>query len=179
MITQEDAAIGENVKRLRGDRSQEALAKTMRTMGHAWKKQTVYNIETGQRQLKLTEARDLLRILGHDPYRDFALLFQSADDVALRIRAERAVEDVTAIESMCMNLMIDVGDLERVEKSESGKYGEPVLHAVAKALAFVDLEHLAERLTDILKGKRMPRFDKVDLSAGDGGVGEVTSQPSA
>ncbi|WEV69930.1 helix-turn-helix transcriptional regulator [Bifidobacterium sp. ESL0775] len=67
MITSDDAIIGERVKKLRGETSQAEVASEMRSRGHAWKKQTVYNIESGQRQLKLIEARDLLACLGYDP----------------------------------------------------------------------------------------------------------------
>lgn len=61
-----DEQIGFNVKSLRGEISQEELAKRMRECGYKWSKATVWAIEKGERPLKLTEARDLLSSLGLD-----------------------------------------------------------------------------------------------------------------
>ncbi|MGO5364235.1 MULTISPECIES: helix-turn-helix domain-containing protein [unclassified Bifidobacterium] len=76
----DEQIIGENVKRLRHGTSQEELAGRMRTAGFPWMKMTVYNIEKGERQLKLSEAKTLLDILGYEPTRDMNLLFSSEID---------------------------------------------------------------------------------------------------
>lgn len=60
----EDALFGERLARLRGDKSQKALADDMRDRGWKWSQMTVYLTESGKRSLKLREAPDLAEILG-------------------------------------------------------------------------------------------------------------------
>lgn len=58
-----DEAIGENVRRLRGNVSQTELADRMRNRGHRWSQPTVVSVEKGERALRLTEAVDLAALL--------------------------------------------------------------------------------------------------------------------
>lgn len=76
----EDLTIGQNVKRLRGGVSQEELAKRMREKGFDFTKMTVYNIERGRRQLRLSEARAMLDILGYNKQQDMNELFVDGVD---------------------------------------------------------------------------------------------------
>lgn len=62
--TTEDGLFGQRVARLRGGKSQKALADDMRERGWKWSQMTVYLTETGKRSLKLKEAPDLADILG-------------------------------------------------------------------------------------------------------------------
>ncbi|MGI8753976.1 MAG: helix-turn-helix domain-containing protein [Acidimicrobiales bacterium] len=48
--------IGRNVRRLRGDRNQDDVAKSARAVGLAWSRQVVSGVESGVRQLDLAEA---------------------------------------------------------------------------------------------------------------------------
>lgn len=60
-----DEQVGATVKRLRGARSQDALAASMALLGHpTWRRQTVIRTERGERSLKLVEAVTLASILG-------------------------------------------------------------------------------------------------------------------
>lgn len=59
----DDAQIGRNLARLRGDMSQKELAGAMRDRGHKWSQATVWNVERGERPLRLTEATALGEIL--------------------------------------------------------------------------------------------------------------------
>lgn len=65
-VAERNEQIGANVKSLRGEMSQDELAKRMREYGYKWSKATVWAIEKGERPLKLTEAKDLLSSLGLD-----------------------------------------------------------------------------------------------------------------
>lgn len=69
-----DKVIGRNLSMLRGEISQEELANRMRDAGHSWTKMTVYNIERGERQLRLAEAVDVLSCLGRNPATDIGKL---------------------------------------------------------------------------------------------------------
>lgn len=55
--------IGEAVRLLRGDRTQGEVARQMRDLGHKWSQATVWSVETGERPLRLTEARSLCTVL--------------------------------------------------------------------------------------------------------------------
>ncbi|MDN6024651.1 hypothetical protein [Bifidobacterium mongoliense] len=62
--TQDDKTIGHNLQVLRGDMSQDDLAKKMRAYGFKWSKATVWSVEQGERPLRLTEASAVLECLG-------------------------------------------------------------------------------------------------------------------
>lgn len=59
-VTLDDKVIGNNLRILRGNMSQEELANKMRDSGFKWSKATVWSVEQGQRPLRLTEARAVL-----------------------------------------------------------------------------------------------------------------------
>lgn len=59
-----DEQIGSNIVRLRGERSQQWLADNMRQRGWKWAQATVWNVEKGERPLRLAEAEDVADILG-------------------------------------------------------------------------------------------------------------------
>lgn len=58
-----DEQIGQNITRLRGDNSQQWVADRMRERGWKWAQATVWNLEKGERPLRLAEAEDLAEIL--------------------------------------------------------------------------------------------------------------------
>lgn len=58
-----DEQIGQNIVKLRGDRSQQWVADRMREKGWKWAQATVWNVEKGERPLRLAEAEDLADIL--------------------------------------------------------------------------------------------------------------------
>lgn len=62
-ITKEDERIGKNFQAIRGEMTQEELAKKMREQGYKWSKATVWAIEKGERPLKVAEAAEVLRCL--------------------------------------------------------------------------------------------------------------------
>lgn len=79
LVEIDDAQIGRNLARLRGDMSQKELAVAMRERGHKWSQATVWNVERGERPLRLTEATalgDILELLSvysiTSPERHFA-----------------------------------------------------------------------------------------------------------
>lgn len=58
-----DKRIGDNLKRLRGDKSQDDIALAMKERGFKWSQATVWNVERGERPLRLAEARVLVEVL--------------------------------------------------------------------------------------------------------------------
>lgn len=61
----DDDTIGGNVRRLRGERSQQSVALSMEMLGAGrWDKSMVGKVELGKRSLKLSEAVTLAGILG-------------------------------------------------------------------------------------------------------------------
>ena len=62
-MAEKDAEIGEAVRLLRGDRTQEDVAATMRERGWKWSQATMWAVEKGTRPLKLAEADALSAVL--------------------------------------------------------------------------------------------------------------------
>lgn len=58
-----DVLVGENLTRLRGEMTQQALADAMRKKGWRWSQATVWSVEKGERPLKFSEAEDVAQIL--------------------------------------------------------------------------------------------------------------------
>lgn len=88
-----DVAIGKNLVILRGDMSQADLANKMRTeKGHPWSQATVWNIEKGDRPLRLSEAKDLSDLLGFN----LSLLFQPPLEHQYTAEAEEALRNVAS-----------------------------------------------------------------------------------
>lgn len=59
-----DKLIGYNLQRMRRDRSQTEVANAMKARGHRWTQPTVVAVEKGERPLRMSEAADLVEILG-------------------------------------------------------------------------------------------------------------------
>ena len=62
MATEQDKQIGRNLAMFRASTTQQALATTMRKLGHKWSQATVWSVEKGDRPLRLTEADSLAQI---------------------------------------------------------------------------------------------------------------------
>lgn len=59
-----DLQVGRNVVALRGEMSQKELAERMRSLGWKWVQATVWNVEKGERPLRIGEAEDLAEMFG-------------------------------------------------------------------------------------------------------------------
>ena len=59
-----DQDVGQAVARLRGERTQQAIADAMRERGWKWSQATVWSVEKGERPLRLREAAVLASVLG-------------------------------------------------------------------------------------------------------------------
>lgn len=58
-MTEVDAAIGRNVARLRGAKTQQEIADAMRGAGFKWSQATMWSVEKGERPVRLAEAQVL------------------------------------------------------------------------------------------------------------------------
>lgn len=63
-MSDRDEVVGQNVARMRGERTQQEVADAMRAAGYKWSQATVWAVEKGERPLRLTEAEDMVRNLG-------------------------------------------------------------------------------------------------------------------
>lgn len=90
----EDVRIGKNLIALRGDMSQADLASKMRSLyGLQWSQATVWNIERGERPLRLSEAKAVASLLGanvEDLLQDENVNFKRALDSKLQEAVEQA-----------------------------------------------------------------------------------------
>lgn len=62
-MSDRDVAIGQNLARLRGDKTQQDIAEAMRAAGYKWSQATVWSVEKGERPLRLVEAEALSGVL--------------------------------------------------------------------------------------------------------------------
>ncbi|MBT1177598.1 helix-turn-helix transcriptional regulator [Bifidobacterium callimiconis] len=83
-MNDKNVQIGKNLERLRRNVSRDVLAAKMCDKGYRWSRATVFNIETGERALKLQEAIDVLDCLGLGVGYLPTLVQSKADDEALR-----------------------------------------------------------------------------------------------
>lgn len=67
-MSSRDEEIGNALAIMRGDHSQQWVADEMRKRGWKWAQATVWNVERGERPLRLAEAQDLAGILGATVY---------------------------------------------------------------------------------------------------------------
>jgi transcriptional regulator with XRE-family HTH domain len=73
-VEDRDKTIGQNLLRLRGERSQKELADAMRARGFKWSQATVWSIEKGERPLRLAEAEALGTVLDGAPVEELLRL---------------------------------------------------------------------------------------------------------
>lgn len=85
-----DDQIGKNLKQFRGDMKQSDLADEMRKRGFAWSQNTVYQVESGSRPIRLTEAQSLSMILGFS----LEALFAAPKDNELEKIAQSQIDDL-------------------------------------------------------------------------------------
>lgn len=80
-MSDRDEAIGQNLARFRGERTQQDIADAMRSMGYKWSQATVWAVEKGERPIRLTEAMDIARELRVD----LSDLFSTERESVLRV----------------------------------------------------------------------------------------------
>ncbi|WP_156368343.1 helix-turn-helix domain-containing protein [Arthrobacter sp. Leaf137] len=62
-MSEKDLVIGQNLAKLRGERTQQDIAEAMRAAGYKWSQATVWSVEKGERPIRLLEAATLAGIL--------------------------------------------------------------------------------------------------------------------
>jgi hypothetical protein len=62
-MSDRDVVVGQNLAKLRGDRTQQDIAEAMREAGYKWSQATVWSVEKGERPIRLSEAESLAGIL--------------------------------------------------------------------------------------------------------------------
>jgi transcriptional regulator with XRE-family HTH domain len=115
-----NAAIGANVLAVRTRRgvSQQDLARHMRARGHKWSQATVWNTESGERNLRLVEAVDLASCLGASVWEisrsvQTAVQLKLAEVTAAAALAEEAMRSYEARRRELMGMSIE-GEPEEV-----------------------------------------------------------------
>lgn len=85
-----DEQVGMNLRSFRGGMKQADLSAKMRERGHKWSQNTVYQVEAGDRPVRLSEARDLSDILNF-PLEE---LFATPKDSELEKVADAQIEEL-------------------------------------------------------------------------------------
>lgn len=96
-VSNED--IGRNLTELRkrARMSMDDLAKEMRKRGYNWNRTIVFNIEHAERQLKLSEAADVLSSLGLAPAAGMEQLLATGKETEAKTLVSRALAQMSAI----------------------------------------------------------------------------------
>lgn len=101
-----DETVGQNLAKLRkrSNLTQEELAARMRARGHSWTKMTVYNVERGDRQLRLVEASDVLICLGYDSQADLPRLLMNEQEAVIVEAIDRLKLAIRGIDIRCHDI---------------------------------------------------------------------------
>lgn len=101
-----DETVGQNLAKLRNrsNLTQEELAARMRARGHSWTKMTVYNVERGDRQLRLVEASDVLICLGYDSQTDLPRLLMSEQEAVIVEAIDQLKLAISGINVRCHDI---------------------------------------------------------------------------
>lgn len=117
----EDAEIGRNLVRLRGDMSQKDVAEQMRRRGFKWSQATVWSVERGERPLRLAEADALSEFLAMSNLYSltsnrttFNIRLSTSKIDAARVRLEEAAQEIVTVQRELARLM-GLMDLEEVD----------------------------------------------------------------
>lgn len=143
-----DARIGRSLVEIRGTMSQADLASRMRGRGYKWSASTVWAIEKGDRPLKLTEAVDVLEILGIDlhPGLDELLNASGPRTEIVRDRIRHMEAGRTAITEALPALADDAVHLATYAAGLRDQLEEPgsryLLESVCDALEFAGVGNL-------------------------------------
>lgn len=140
-----DTLIGENLARLRGDTTQEALAQLMKERGHKWSQNTVWLVEQGKRPLRFTEAQDLSTILG---FYNLDMLTRQPEVLSAASAVRHFVRELSlarerAVESLAKLLEAQDNFLVGAMPGVSGEYRKALDEMTARNLdSFYDSELL-------------------------------------
>ncbi len=135
--------------------SMDKLAEAMRTRGHKWTRVTVFNIEHGERMLKVQEAFDLLDSLGIDQESGMRII-TSENEGKRRVRAEiREIHEgldglrdaIAAIQYGRLMLKAflpdpDSDDSDSADESEETAYGIHFMRETEEACKELHVEEL-------------------------------------
>ena len=163
--------IGENVTNLResSGMSMDKLANAMRARGHKWTRITVFNVEHGERMLKLQEAFDLLDALGVDQESGMRII-TSENEGKRRVRSEiRNLHDgldglrdaISAIQvsRLMLQSFLLKQDSDASDSSEETAYGLHLTHETEEActemhvkdlLRYTEPEQIVRVVSDLL-----------------------------
>lgn len=147
--------IGQNVMNLResSGMSMDKLADAMREHGHKWTRVTVFNIEHGERMLKLQEAFDLLDALGIDQKSGMQVITSESEGKrrvhdAIR-NLHNGLDDlrdaIAAIQYSRYNLSMDLfylDDSNSTEQSKDNAYGNHLRRETEEACKEMHVEDL-------------------------------------
>lgn len=109
-----DEVIGANLTKLRGNMSMDMLAAKMNSLGNHWSKSTVYKVEHGDRQLRLSEAIDVLKCLDLDWTNDLRLLVIDGIEDQSESLCDDGEKCFADIARLAFDLSYIRGELEKV-----------------------------------------------------------------
>lgn len=152
--------IGANLVKMRGKTTQDQLAHMMQQRGYSWTKMTVYNIERGERPIRLNEAVDVLKCLNIDAGDGLKALIRNEVDANITDVIHDLQTAVTDAKGMC----ISIRQLRKSLKSWFGENAEAyyrdknmsppsddVREEAMRVLEDTKIERVAEELYRALK----------------------------
>jgi hypothetical protein len=148
-----DKQIGQNVARARGDMSQKELALAMRARGHKWSQATVWNVERGERPLRLSEASalsDILRVLSIHTFTVTDRQYKVFDTLKLAAATQQQLE-MQVEEVLRMKLQLATEADELLERDESAFEGGDLDPTIRHELAVMPVELIEDLQRETLR----------------------------
>lgn len=96
--------IGANLAKMRGRTTQDQLARMMQQRGYSWTKMTVYNIERGERPIRLNEAVDVLKCLNVDAGDGLKALIRNEVDATITDTINSLQTAVSDARGICISI---------------------------------------------------------------------------
>lgn len=112
-MSDRDEAIGQNLARFRGERTQQDVADAMRSLGYKWSQATVWSVEKGERPMRLTEAIDIAHILGVDVLD----MISTPSEAVFRVALSKIADARERLEIAAMNMSNTSSFLRRRRKT--------------------------------------------------------------
>lgn len=123
LVEIDDNQIGQNIARLRGAMSQKDLALAMRDRGHKWSQATVWNVERGERPLRLSEATALVDVLELQSVQSISAPEEEFEYLATVSRLHEASRDLVLQADKVLRIQRELAEILDVQKVKSRDEG--------------------------------------------------------
>lgn len=124
--------------------SQDELAAKLREYGYKWSKATVWAVENGTRPLKLTEARDLLEVLGYSQENGVSELLRSRTSYDVEHLADLAAHEMTVLNKVGHNFWWINKEMKQIIDGQGETLDDADFTVASNVVAFTEPREVLE-----------------------------------